>query len=375
MRQRVRADLLAFQRSGERDLVDYALARGTAVAAAPDGTVQWNAELVPARAGGRDRVAAAAPTRAAASRAPVAQAAFVKAGQPVGKSGLRSPAAAGATCSAGWSRRRPAGPWTCGWSVVSRCAATTVEAAHGRRPRGALAAGAVFARVREYHESEVAIRIDDSRMEAFLSLFAGRGSAPNADTVRAAIRMRGVIRGVDDRRVDELVARASRGQSVREVAIARGREPIDQKRAAALLSRQRRDGPLPRPRRRKRSPEPRGRRRPGDRRDRAPYRGGARRLRCVRRARCRRAGPRGSRSRPGPNVERITEPDGRLRFVARKAGEVFYDGSLLDVKDTIVMDEVPAAAVHCAFPPESRSEAASPTGHGSSRAATCGWTA
>jgi len=334
---RVRQDILGFQRGPDRELCDYVLAEGTPAVPATDGAVQWLAEfLTPARS--REIEARlGADTSNGFPPAAVKQTAFVKAGQLVGRV---LPAAAGSS-----------GRDVCGVEVtVPPGKAPDLRLVAGlelkdnaiaARTEGVLEiAGsdcALFARVREFHESEVSVRIGDSRMEAYLSLYPA-AKPLNPQTVRAAIAARGVVKGVDSRLVEDLVARASRGETVRDALVAKGSPPTDQKgrrlsfhgnvvmgRSFLLASGSRaqnltvKEGEeiaeiLPPPAEAQDGCDVLGTAIPGRR---APA----------------------LEIKVGPNVERRAESDGRVRFVTRKAGEVFYDGTLLDVKDTLVIQD------------------------------------
>ena len=270
---RVRRDILAFHHGGARELPEYVLVEGVAPVAVSGAAAQWQVELLgPQRVLeiesrlGRD-VRDGFPAEA------VELAAFVKKGQPVARIappaagrvgrdvfGAVVPAPAGATADL----RLGAGLEQDGGQV---------RAVDDGLLEIVTVGGSTFARVRRYEEGALVVHVADSRMEAFLSLYPGEGGPLDTIMVKAAIRARGVIRGVDEALVATLVERASRGETVRDVLVATGRPPSTRSAAGSRFPaaspwsapraarHARRRAPQSRPGRRSRTPIPVRRRR------------------------------------------------------------------------------------------------------------------
>ncbi|MFP4442612.1 MAG: FapA family protein, partial [Spirochaetia bacterium] len=93
--------------------------------------------------------------------------------------------------------------------------------------------GTTLLRITPYRTPTVKVRIDDSRMNAFLTLKegAGCGKKLDLDTVMEAVGEAGVSYGINSEVINESVISAKENQEVSDVLIAQGKPPVSSGRS------------------------------------------------------------------------------------------------------------------------------------------------
>ena len=333
---RVRADILAFMKGPEKDLEGYVAAEGSPPGRGKDGEIRFEVTFLPPEETGRllsrgkkgpededvrlahvekgDGVAeVAAPTR----------------GKPgVDVQGKSLPGLEGAA-----PKLELLGNLELQKGVVTAQRGGLLEV---RRKEGI-----TYARVRVHQEGQVSVHISDDRMQATISLAAPRGSGESvtADQVSAVMAEEGVTKGINSSLLLELTKRAQQGEDVGETLIAEGLPP-----RKGSGSRLRFHVPISSGRALYVAPA-------GERGKKDAAKKGALLAEILPPTIPSRDGwdvvgnPLSAPPAPGidikvgPNVRREEGEDGVVRLVAEKSGEVFYDGNLLDIKDTMTIQE------------------------------------
>lgn len=88
--------------------------------------------------------------------------------------------------------------------------------------------GITHLRVRAHKDSEVLVEISPDGMQAVISMFGsvGSGRPLRKDAVYEAINNAGVVRGINEQLIEELVEKAQAGEQVQSVSFARGRQAV-----------------------------------------------------------------------------------------------------------------------------------------------------
>ncbi|TVR71775.1 MAG: DUF342 domain-containing protein [Spirochaetaceae bacterium] len=90
--------------------------------------------------------------------------------------------------------------------------------------------GTTFIRVRPHRDATVKVSLDDTRMQALLTLEEGVGSGTRLerDSVDRALAEAKVVQGIEEESIERALAAARAGTPVKDFVVARGLEPVDQ---------------------------------------------------------------------------------------------------------------------------------------------------
>ncbi|AHC13499.1 flagellar assembly protein A [Salinispira pacifica] len=82
-------------------------------------------------------------------------------------------------------------------------------------------------RVRPRRDSRISIEANDSAMEAFISIDPGEGSGAvlTEQMIRDSIEAYGVVKGIDEKLLEDLIARSLQGEKIQDQVFARGLPP------------------------------------------------------------------------------------------------------------------------------------------------------
>jgi len=351
----VRKDLLAFFDGNAAELADYVLVTGRPAKPGSEPKVEWRALFLPAEEAGIIRASAA--TNSAALKSLESLGPFPLA---------RVDAVARVKKDAEVLRIAPSLGGEPGLDVYgaaispSRGGAADIRIFEGLEMRkdvvvataqGILEKGSdgmvILLRVRPHRDAEMLVTLATDRMKASVSYFPpeGDGAQMSADAVRARLRQAGVQKGIDEKKLLTLLDKVARSEGFADQPIAEGRPPqLDAQKRIVFNVRVATGKAV------------------SIRKDnRADYRTQDRITRVQKGELVATVLPRNPLAedgwdvtgrqvvlppdaqqtlRAGAGISEIIQPDGGLRFIAERTGELFRDGPVLSASDvhTVVGD-------------------------------------
>ena len=230
----VRKDLLAFFAGREIELVDYLLATGRAAKPGEKPKIEWRAMFLPE--------AEAEPIRASAASSPAGLASLASLGEfPLSRveavarvskdtEVLRiSPGVGGQTGVDVYGAVLNPGPM--GGEVrlfegISRRGDAVITTAEGILEKGS-DGETIRLRVRPHRDAVLEVGLSADRMKATVSFRPplGDGRGVTAEEVPGRLRQAGVVMGIDDGKLADVVARLARGEEFTDQEVAAGRPP------------------------------------------------------------------------------------------------------------------------------------------------------
>ena len=93
----------------------------------------------------------------------------------------------------------------------------------------ALKEGILYLRVRPHRDGEVEVSLSEDKMTVYLNLFPpdGTGVAVTFQDVKEQLKERGVVKGIDDQKIQEAAAGAASGETLENLVIGEGKQPRD----------------------------------------------------------------------------------------------------------------------------------------------------